>query len=121
MKKIIAKALILIFCLLISCDRNIKSEPPENLINKEKIIPVIIDIHIADGLVFRADVPSKSLKLFSDSVHNSVLSKYGITRADFDSSISYYMKETEAFEKMYETVIIELSKMESEINKDSLK
>jgi len=119
-KKIIPTFLILFFCLIISCNRNIKPDPPENLINEEKIISVIIDVHIADGLIFRANVPSKSRKLFSESIHKSVFSKYGITRAIFDSSISYYMKNTEAFEKMYEKVLIELSKIEGNIDNDSL-
>ncbi|MFC2118780.1 DUF4296 domain-containing protein [Bacteroidota bacterium] len=111
--------LFLLSSLFFACNNSRLITPPENLISKDSLISILIDMHIVDGQAFQLNTPGSSFNFGAESLYESVINKHGTTRAIFDSSINYYMKYPEDFEIMYESVIIELSKIEGELKRDT--
>ncbi len=90
--------------------------------NKIKIIPegklkeILIDIQLADAYYM---MHSNQLRIARDSndFFGQIFEKNGVTKAQFDSSISYYSKnKPKKFEQLYDDVLTELNRMSSEIN-----
>ena len=116
------KIIILLFLsgFIIACNNKTVVTPPENIINKDSIVSLLVDMHIVKGQAFQLNTGESSFNFSYGSFQESVLNKHGVTRAVFDSSINYYMKKPEDFEIMYESVIIQLSKIEGELKKDTV-
>lgn len=82
-------------------------------IPREKFIAILTDIHLADA--YYASHYQLS-KLHNDSVnfYNTVLEKYGYTKAQFDTTLKYYAVRTQEFDLLYEEVVTALNKTEQE-------
>ncbi len=97
--------------ILFSCSNAKK----KYLIPEKKLVPIIVDMHIADGIAFQYLPGIKKLKLDSTAVYGWVLDKHGVTKIQFDSTIAYYARHPERLERIYDKVIVNLSKLESEL------
>ncbi|MBK9477528.1 MAG: DUF4296 domain-containing protein [Bacteroidetes bacterium] len=90
---------------------------PGNLIVKDSMITVLIDIHIADAAANLSNFNQQELPPDKEKLFREVYSKHGLTKAKFDSSFIFYTQHPELFEKIYEEVIIGLSKRQAELSK----
>lgn len=113
MKKIV---FIIIVVLIYSCTNEIKT--PEYIIPHDKMVKIIGDIHIIDGLFTVNNVRRKFAK---DSIdyYNAIFTNYGYTRSDFDTSINFYSNNIDDYDKIYEEVLNRLNEMETIIKKES--
>lgn len=98
--------------LLASC--SLFSNKPDNLIDKEKLVDVLVDVHMADAVV-----AVKGLRINRDSVlislyYDDVMKKHNITRKQFDITIEYYSKHAEKYDKIYDEVLEILSKKQKQ-------
>ena len=75
-------------------------------------------MHIADAIATDRNLDYLFPDLDSADLYNDIFNKYKITKAQFDSSIVYYIKYPKKYKKIYDKVFAEISKMESEL-KDS--
>jgi len=96
--------------VLLSCTGKRNTILPE-----KKLIPVLVDIHLADGIAMVVPYSSSTLKLDSAQLYEAVFSKHHITRAMFDSSMGYYIHKTDKLNDIYSQVNTILSKMESDL------
>lgn len=91
--------LLLLFALVFSC----KPQVPDEYIQPDEFEDILYDFHLADGMANgngdRADV-SYDVTLY----RQAVLHKYGITQAEFDSSLVYYMRHADRLHKIYENL-----------------
>jgi hypothetical protein len=85
------------------------------IIPGKKLIPVLVDIHLADGMAMVVPYSSSALKLDSTQLYEAVFSKHHITRAMFDSTMGYYLQKTDKLNAIYSDVNTILSKMESDL------
>src|SRR5512136_1374350 len=85
------------------------------VIPEKKLIPVLVDIHLADGIAMVVPYSSSTLKLDSSQLYEAVFKKHHITRAMFDSSMGYYLRKTDKLNDIYTEVNSILSKMESDL------
>lgn len=101
--------LVLFLSLLISCGRK-KSEV---IIPKDKLTAILTDMQLVNSYYLRNY--QKSL-LHNDSVnfYKSILSEYGYTGQQFDSTMKYYAGKSNDLDLIYEEVITRLSKMVQE-------
>lgn len=114
MKKIV---FLLIVVLLSSCIKKFKT--PDYVIPHDKMINIIIDLHITDGLL---TVNNVRRNLAKDSIryYNAIFSNYGYTRSDFDTSIYYYSENIDEYDKIYEEVLNRLNEMETNLKQESV-
>jgi len=101
----------LLCIILFSCSDTKK----KYLIPEKKLVPLIVDMHIADGIALNYSPGKEKLKLDSTVVYGWVLDKHKVTKMQFDSTIAYYTKHPDHLDRIYDKVIASLSKLESEI------
>jgi hypothetical protein len=110
----ILSGLFIIF-ILGSCYHSVK----EPYFNKDLVIPadsmvtLLTDLHLADGVITTVKLKDKSLEHLSSEYFSVILEKHKIGRDTFNESIRYYAYHTEELSKIYEKVIVNLSKIES--------
>lgn len=112
------KAIIIILALfLFSCDSENKT--PDYVITHDDMVNIIIDIHLTDGLLTNNKVRRKLAKKDSLNYYNVILNNYGYTRADFDTSVHFYSKNIDKYDKIYEEVLNSLGEMETKLKQES--
>jgi hypothetical protein len=104
-------AWFLLCTLILSCS----GAKRKYIIPEKKLVPIIVDMQIADGLALGYFPDVKNLKLDSAAIYGWVMEKHDVTRAQFDSTMAFYTKHPDRLDRIYEKVIATLSKMESEI------
>lgn len=77
------------------------------------MVSVLTDIHLADGVINTIKIKDKSTGYLSNKYFELVLDKHKIGRDTFEESLRYYAYHTEELDKIYEKVIVNLSKIES--------
>lgn len=109
MKQITA---LLITILLFSCNTN---KTPDYVIPQDDMVNIIIDMHLADGLFTISDIRKKVARADSINYYDAIFDRYGYTRHDFDTSVFYYSKNINEYDKIYEDVLNKLNQMETEL------
>lgn len=91
-----------------------------SIIPKKDMVLILKQIYVTDGVV---SISESSNYVYKDSIayYEPILQKYGYTSAEFDSSIKYYAQRTEELDEILDKVILELSKHQELLEKDSLK
>ena len=83
----------LLAVLLVSC----KPSVPGKYLQPDEMEDVIYDIHLAQGMT----KDTLDANVYCDAV----LKKYGISRADYDSSMVYYYRHTDLMNKIYANLL----------------
>ena len=86
---------------------------PEYVIPPEKMVDIIIDIHLTDGVLSVNEVRKKLPRKDSLNYYDVIFENYGYKRSDFDTSIYYYSKNINKFDQIYEEVLNRLNEMET--------
>ena len=104
------------FLFFAACDEPVV-EKPENLVKENKMIDMLVDVHLAEALYynrFRQD--SAIINTTSTDFYYSVLDKYNVPDSVFEKSLIFYLSKPKNFEKMYRKVQSRLSEMEQELS-----
>jgi hypothetical protein len=106
-----------LFCfVLLACSNSEK----KYIIPENKLVDVLVDLHLADGMTEYINVAGfADYTLDSASLYTAIFNKHGVTRAEFDSTLSYYSTRTGRFQKIYEKVALKISLMEKETTKEA--
>ncbi len=110
--------LLLIVVGLSSCYTENKPtiDPPESLMSEKLVIEILTDLQLAEGIISHNRLGKTSTKRsFKDSIYQVVFDNYQITAEQLYENLDYYNNDAEQMEKMYEQVLTNLSKYESEI------
>lgn len=107
------KNILLIFSFILFYSCSINSSDNE-IINEDKFIDVLVDIHLAD-----ATLVVKGLKINTDSTkirlfYNDVLVKHNVTQKQIENTLLLYSEDPRDFEKIYEKVSEKIVKLEGE-------
>lgn len=101
--------------LLISC----KSEKKEEIIldsrylPKHEMINIIKEIHLADATLSVLQPRYNNDKKFTAAYYyNYIFKKHNITKDFFQKNVMYYSLYPQVFEEVYDSVQIEISKLE---------
>lgn len=110
------RASLLFFLVLFvtSCSFFVPKE--EGVIDEEKFIDVLVDIHFADAVIivkgYRHSNDSTTIDLFYDDV----LKKHNISRNALNKTINYYSKNINEYDRLYDKVLENLTKKQVEFN-----
>ena len=104
------KYLLFTVCLIvfISCESKIKYKEPDNLIPKEQMIDLLIDMHLASGTTGVRDKSDIKNRNYMTLVYE----KYQIDSARFAESNFYYMSNIEDYKDIFKEVQKQLKELQ---------
>ncbi|MFD2203614.1 DUF4296 domain-containing protein [Shivajiella indica] len=110
------KTLVFIFILLnlFSCGRE---KLPPGILDEDKMVEILIDIHLAEGLVSTFPIHYDSSRVLYPLFEKEVFRKHQIPDSVFRNSFEYYMKDTKIMDRMYARTIDSLHVVEKSGNK----
>ena|GEM_PF-1511097 len=102
---------LFLFLCFISC-----KETPQPPIDKTLFTSILIDIHTMDAYQSTAANGRYRASDSSSDIERGVLSKYNITKAEFDSCVNYYSMHIVEYASIYEVVLDSLNKRKNKID-----
>lgn len=102
--------LLLISLLACSGDRR-----PDDLIPKEKMASILIDIHITEAIIEEKRLPKDSTYSLYLAMENEILNRYGVDTAEFIRSYEFYSQNIQDLDEIYEWVIDTLNQEQAEM------
>lgn len=119
MFKRISFIIIVISLLIASCQSRRSRISGSNLIPENKLVPILTDLYLTDGLIGIPRIVMKYSPLDSISTYNYIIEKHGYTKEAFDRTLKYYfIKNPKKLIKIYDKVLGTLSEMESRNQKE---
>ena len=111
------KRLVLVLCcfLGIACDRSEELVPPPvDLLNKQQMTSLLIDLHLAEAKMSYTNVRSAdSLEILYRNYEYAIFEEHGVTDSTYLRSYEYYLDHMEEMEKIYAAVVDSFSVMNS--------
>lgn len=115
MKNNIAYRVLLIASVIVvlnACSKSV--ERPATVLPEEKMQAVMLDLYLLDGAANAKLMPiGDTTKVV---YYNAILKKHNITLAQFDSSMVWYAKHLQVFEKMHKPVLDSLEARNKLVN-----
>ena len=107
--------IIVIFVVILFVAQSCKQEKTLGfvVIPQDTMAIVLADLHIADATLNVMMNTEKFSEI--DDYYFSVLKKHDISRARFDSSVTFYSRQPELYGKVYEDVMLIISQEEGEV------
>ncbi|MES1225248.1 MAG: DUF4296 domain-containing protein, partial [Bacteroidota bacterium] len=90
--------------LCVSCSQG-EEKLPANILNKEEMVRVLIDIQLADAAVNLSNYGQTKLPADKDKLFEKIYSDHKMNRKKFEESFLYYTNHPDKFEKIYDEVI----------------
>ncbi|RYX83875.1 DUF4296 domain-containing protein [bacterium] len=103
--------LLLCFC---ACNRNSK---PDNLIEENRFVPLLVDIHLADGYLSTKPQMPDSLSYYGNGLYTAIFKKYEVDSVQFKKSFQYYSLHLEQMSRIYKDVVEQLTAKNDSITK----
>jgi len=89
---------------------------PKGVVSENKMVDVLTDLHKLDGSMNANGILYNAADK-KDDYYISVLKKYDMTQAEFDSSLVWYSKNSKNFDHIYDKVILRLTDLQTDIKK----
>lgn len=97
--------LLLLFCILfISCGEG-RSKSRSGILSEKKMVELLVDTHLADAILYVDNSRSDEKRDKALFYYPSVLEKHGISKAQMDSSVAWYMRNPAAYARIYQQVV----------------
>lgn len=100
-----------------SCTQRIQMDQnePDNLIHRDTMVDIIVDLRVMDAILFtKQRSGEKNLNQKKYFLNKSILTKYQITRPQFDSSFMYYQQDLDLIDGIFADAITKLTILKSE-------
>ncbi|MGY6545027.1 DUF4296 domain-containing protein [Arthrospiribacter ruber] len=109
----------LLLFVLISCGRE---RLPEGVLNEDKMVEVMIDIHLAEGLVSTFPIHYDSSRMLYPMFEKEVFKKHQVPDSVFVKSLEHYMRDARKMDRLYARTIDSLHVIEKGVKntKDEL-
>jgi hypothetical protein len=114
--------LLILFSLAAgSCSGSKDKLDKSKLIPEEKLVPILTEIYLTDGLLLTPTIRNWASSLDSLSLYYQTIENHGYSKEAFDYTIHFYFdKKPRQLIKIYDQVLGILSEMESIVTKEAL-
>jgi len=83
--------------------------PADSLIPKEKMVRMLVDIHIVEAGLAAKQGQGIGQKKLALQYYEGVFGRYRVSRKRYEDNLRYYRQDPGAFSKMYDEVIGKLT------------
>ena len=117
------KGMVCIFTFLLplfffgSCQHD---KPQKDLLKKDDLIPLLIDLHLVYAIQSSLDYRKISQNVDSVDVFTYIFEKHGVSKVVFDSSIAWYSRHPELFTEIYDEVVMDLTQKQDSIEESKM-
>jgi len=114
--------ILIMFSLIAgSCSGRKNKLEKQDLIPEKELVSLLVDIHIADGLLTLPKISAWTTSLDSITSYYHVIENHGYTKDAMDRTMRYYfIKKPKKLNEIYDQVLGILSEMESRVEKESV-
>lgn len=90
------------FLLLFSCNNQ---DVPEHLLSEDKMVSVLADIHLTEGIASAMPVSYDSSQVLYTLLEKDVFVKHQVSDSLFIESMRYYLQYPDIMDKIYARVV----------------
>lgn len=109
----------ILFSLLLLCFCACNHEPkPDNLIDEDRFVPLLVDIHLADGYLSTKSQMPDSLAYRGNGLYKAIFLRHHVDSVQFKKSYQYYAVHLEQLDKIYKAVLAQLTAKNDSITKN---
>ena len=112
MRKILG--FILVLTVFYACAK----KPPGYAIPRENLVPMLVDFHLNYSVQQSPDFRQEIQEYDSLDAFSYIFEKHGYTKADLDTTLAWYLKNTDFYVDIYDEVIMRLTQINDSINPD---
>lgn len=94
---------LLYFVILLALVSSCKPQVPDKYLQPDEFEDILYDYHLADAMANNSD-NANEISYNMTLYRQTVLRKYGITQAEFDSSLVYYTRHADRLHLIYENI-----------------
>ncbi|RYZ94839.1 MAG: DUF4296 domain-containing protein [Sphingobacteriaceae bacterium] len=94
------------------------NDTPGGVIEKEKMVDVLMDVHIIDGTMFNVSSMPDSAYKYGTGRYINVFKNHDTDSAQFNRSLKYYTSKPEVLKTMYDTITARLQIRVDSVNKE---
>lgn len=95
-----------------SCQHN---RPPKDLLEKDEMIPLLIDLHLLYAIQSSVKFREVSNSVDSMDVYSYIFEKHGVSKVILDSSIAWYSRHPKLFMEIYDEVVMDLTQKQDSL------
>jgi trehalose-6-phosphatase len=105
-------AVILFLSLFFACGTSV-DKIPDNVLSKDKMKNVLIDIHMLEGVINVSGLSADTANAKYKVMQAELFAKHGVKQVQFDSSMAYYARHLADMNEIYAGVIDSISVKEA--------
>jgi hypothetical protein len=115
--RVIGLLIITLFILMLGCNSREKVRK-RDILNDDKFYAVLIDMHIADGILSATNLRQTNRVSDSISLYNFVLKKHNVSRKQFFQTVEYYTIHPEKYIIFYDSLEKHFDAMDKKLKKE---
>jgi len=100
----VKKSIVIFLALVLSYSCS-KSPQPESLLPEDKMVEILVDIHMAEGMASSLPIPYDSSKKIYPLLEKEVFAKHEVSDSVYRESFEYYLRDLKTMERIYERTI----------------
>ena len=110
------KITLIIACLLFfSCSEKKAVIIPENILPKQKMAEVMVDINLLEATMSLNITNKDKVSVGNPTPDFNVLKKNNISKKQYDESFYFYSQKPDLLNEVYQIVLDDLSKMQAQV------
>jgi len=108
--KLLRFCCFLLLPVLLSCHHGSGNKSSkENIISRDKMVAVLVDIHLVEAKIKVSQDPTFNKDYYTKIYFDSILKKNAVTAEQFRQSLLYYQDDIDKMDKIYADVISQLT------------
>ncbi|WP_114752457.1 DUF4296 domain-containing protein [Pleomorphovibrio marinus] len=104
--------LLALGCLLIGCGAKNR---PDGVLNEDKMVAILIDIHLTEGFVQALPIPYDSSKRLYPILEKEIFEKHAVSDSVYLQSLQFYLRDAIKMEELYARTIDSLTVIEKRV------
>lgn len=94
-------------------------ERPADVLTPERMVQVLMEVHIAEEKVNRLGISADSAIVFVEAMKPLIYTKFGVADTTFERSLNYYIDRPKELQLIYSAVVDSLQLREQRATRNS--